>query len=115
MKDLQKMMKEAQKMAAEMQKAQASLGDIEVEGTAGGGAVKVSATADMHITNIEISSSFFEGAPDADDLEMLGDAVAAAVNAALDSARDAQESTLGPIAGGLGGIGGMGLPGAGGR
>lgn len=115
MKDLQKMMKEAQKMAAEMQKAQASLVDIEVEGTAGGGAVKVSATADMHITAVEISPSVFEGEPDQDDLEMLADTITAAVNAALDNARAAQEETLGPIAGGLGGMGGMGLPGAGGR
>lgn len=111
MKDMQKMMKQAQKMAAEMQKAQASLSEIEVEGSAGGGAVTVRATADMHVTSVDIAPSLFDGPPDEDDLEMLGDAVLAAVNAALDSARDAQEATLGPIAGGLGGAGGLGLPG----
>ena len=39
---------------------------------------------------------------------MLGDTVTAAVNDALDKARDLQEQTLGPIAGGMGGLG---LPG----
>jgi DNA-binding YbaB/EbfC family protein len=108
MKDMQRMMKEAQKMAAEMAKAQESLGDIEVEGTAGGGAVKVTASGDLHITSITISPDAFDGAPDADDIEILGDTVTAAVNDALDKARAEQEKVMGPIAGGMGGLG---LPG----
>ncbi len=108
MKDLQQMMKQAQKMAAEMQKAQESLADVEVEGTAGGGAVKVVATADQHIVSVRIDPEMFEGTPDADDIEMLGDAVLAAVNEALDKAREVQAEAMGPIAGGMGGLG---LPG----
>ncbi len=107
-KNLQKMMKEAQKMAAEMQRKQEELADIEVEGTAGGGAVKVVATGDQRIVSITIDPGVFEGEPDADDIEMLGDTVTAAVNDALDKARALQEERLGPLAGGLGG---MGLPG----
>ena len=107
-KNIQKMMKEAQKMAAEMQKAQEALADIEVEGNAGGGAVKVVATGDQRVVSVQIDSGFFDGEPDADDIEMLGDTVTAAVNDALDKARDAQQETMGPIAGGLGGLG---LPG----
>ncbi len=108
MKDMQKMMKQAQQMAAEMQKAQEGLGEIEVEGSAGGGAVKVTATGDLRITRITIDPDVFEGAPDADDIEMLSDTITAAVNDALESARAAQEEALGPITGGLGGLG---LPG----
>lgn len=108
MKDMQRMMKQAQQMAAEMQKAQEGLADIEVEGSAGGGAVKVRATADQQIVGIEIDPDIFEGAPDEDDIEMLSDTVTAAVNDALNKARDAQAEALGPLAGGLGG---MGLPG----
>lgn len=108
MKDMQKMMKQAQQMAAEMQKAQEGLADIEVEGSAGGGVVKVRATADQQIVGVEIDPDIFEGEPDQDDLEMLSDTVTAAVNDALNKAREAQEEALGPIAGGLGG---MGLPG----
>jgi DNA-binding YbaB/EbfC family protein len=107
-KNIQKMMKEAQKMAAEMQKAQEALADIEVEGSAGGGAVKVVATGDQRVVGVQIDPGFFDGEPDADDIEMLGDTVTAAVNDALEKARDAQQETMGPIAGGLGGLG---LPG----
>jgi len=108
MKDLQRMMKEAQKMAVEVQKAQEELAGMEVEGSAGGGAVKVVATGDQRIVSITIDHAVFDGAPDVDDIEMLGDSVTAAVNDALTKAKDLQEQTLGPIAGGMGGLG---LPG----
>ena len=108
MKDLQRMMKEAQKMAAEMQKAQAEVAELSFEGTAAGGVVKVVAAGDLRIESVAIDPGFFDGEPDADDVETLGDAVTAAVNDALDKAREAQQEAMGPMAGGLGG---MGLPG----
>lgn len=108
MKDMQKMMKQAQKMAAEMEKAQDALADVEVEGQAGGGAVKVVATGDQRIVRVEIAEDMFDGVPDKDDIEMLADTVTAAVNDALGKSRDAQAEAMGPLAGGLGG---MGLPG----
>ena len=104
MKDMQRMMKEAQKMAAEVQRAQEELANVEVEGSAGGGAVKVVATGDLHITSVTLDPELLTDV-DADDVEMIGDTVTAAVNDALTKARDLQEQTLGPIAGG------MGLPG----
>jgi DNA-binding YbaB/EbfC family protein len=107
-RDLQKMMKQAQKMAADMQKAQEELADAEVEGSAGGGAVKVVASGDLRIMSVAIDGAAFDGEPDADDLEMLGDTVTAAVNDALDKAREMQAEAMGPLSGGLGG---MGLPG----
>jgi DNA-binding YbaB/EbfC family protein len=99
------MMKEAQKMAAEMQKAQAELAEVEFEGRAGGGAVEAVATGDGRVVRVTIDPEIFEGAPDADDIEMLGDTVTAAVNDALGRARAAQEQAMGPLAGGLGGVG----------
>jgi DNA-binding YbaB/EbfC family protein len=105
---MQRMMKEAQKMAAEMQKAQESLAEVQVEGSAGGGAVKVVATGDLQIVSITIDPDTFDGEPDTDDIEMLGDTVTAAVNSALDKAREAQAEAMGPLAGGMGGLG---LPG----
>ncbi len=106
-KDLQRMMKEAQKMAVEMQKAQSELADLTVEGSAGGGAVKVIASGDQRILNVTLDPELLTDT-DADDVEMIGDTVTAAVNDALDKARVLQEQRLGPLAGGLGG---MGLPG----
>jgi DNA-binding YbaB/EbfC family protein len=108
MKDMQRMMKEAQKLAAEMQQAQADLAEVEFEGSAGGGAVTAVVTGDLRLARVQITPAVFDGEPDSDDLEMLGDTVTAAVNDALGKARDAQEEAMGPIAG-MGG--GMGLPG----
>ena len=102
------MMREAQKMAAEVQKAQEELAEVEVEGSAGGGAVKVVATGDQRIVSVTLDPELLSDL-DADDIEMVGDTVTAAVNDALTKAKDLQEQTLGPIAGGMGGLG---LPGA---
>lgn len=107
-KDMQRMMKQAQKMAQEMQKAQDELAQAEFEGSAGGGAIQATVTGDQHVQRIVIDPDFFEGEPDQDDIEMLADAVTAAVNDALNKAREAQQAALGPLSGGLGG---MGLPG----
>jgi DNA-binding YbaB/EbfC family protein len=107
-KDLQRMMKEAQKMAAQMEKAQEELATQELEGSAGGGAVKAVVTGDQRVVSVSIDPGFFDGEPDAEDIEMLGDTVTAAINDALDRARDAQAEALGPLAGGSGGLG---LPG----
>jgi DNA-binding YbaB/EbfC family protein len=107
-KDMQRMMKEAQKMAAQMEKAQEALATQELEGSAGGGAVKAVVTGDQRVVSVSIDPGFFDGEPDAEDIEMLGDTVTAAINDALDRARDAQAEALGPLAGGAGGLG---LPG----
>ena len=107
-KDLQRMMKEAQKMAAQMQKAQESLAETEVEGAAGGGAVKVRATADGHILSVTLDPELLEDV-EPDDIEMIGDTVTAAVNDALAKGRDAQAEAMGPLAGGMGGLGIPGL------
>ncbi|MFN2490568.1 MAG: YbaB/EbfC family nucleoid-associated protein [Actinomycetota bacterium] len=105
---MQKMMREAQKMAAQVQEAQAALAEVQFEGSAGGGAVRAVVTGDQRVTSVTIDPDMFEGVPDQDDVEMLGDAVTAAVNDALTKAREAQEEAMGPIAG-MGG--GLGLPG----
>lgn len=108
MKDMQRMMKQAQKMAAQVQEVQAELAEQEFEGTAGGGVVKVVATGDQHIVAVTIDPAFFEDVPDADDVEMLGDTVTAAVNDALTKASEAQQAAMGPLTGAMGGLG---LPG----
>jgi DNA-binding YbaB/EbfC family protein len=105
-RDLQRMMKQAQKMAADMQKAQEELAEVEIEGSAGGGAVTAVVTGDLRVVRVDIDADVFEGPPDADDMEMLGDTVVAAINDAMDKAM--QSEALGPLSGGMGGLG---LPG----
>ena len=96
-------------MAAELQKAQAELAEQEFSGQAGGGAVKVVVSGDQRVLSVTIDPELVTDA-DADDIEMIGDTVTAAVNDALDKSRDAQAEAMGPLAGGMGGLG---LPGMG--
>ncbi len=73
---MQNLMKQAQKMQEEMQKAQAELEEMEIEGSSGGGLVKVTMTAKKVVQSITISPD----AVDTDDLTMLEDLIVAALN-----------------------------------
>lgn len=73
------LMKQAQAMQASMQKAQAEIASIEVEGSAGGGMVKVTMTGRHEVKRVQIEPSIVV----ADDREMLEDLIAAAVNDAV--------------------------------
>jgi nucleoid-associated protein EbfC len=106
--NMNQLLKQAQQMQAQMAKAQEELKNETVEASAGGGMVKVTMTGDLQLRGIEISPD----AVDPEDVEMLQDMVAAAVNEALRSAQELAATKMGPIAGGLGGGGGIpGLPG----
>ena len=76
MKSIEDIMKAAQGVQEEMSKAQAKLDEIEVTGEAGGGMVKVRATAKGRILGVDIDDSLIVP----EDKEMLEDLVAAAFN-----------------------------------
>ena len=118
--NLNQMLQQAQAMMAAQQEAQEQLKNERVEASAGGGMVKVVITGDLHLDSIAIDPD----AVDPEDVEMLQDMVVAAVNEAVRSAQELQESKLGGLgegfdpmsaldALGMGGMGGMGA-GAGG-
>ena len=119
--NLQAMLRQAQEMMAAQQQAQEALKSERVEASAGGGMVKVVMTGDLHLESIAIDPD----AVDPEDVEMLQDLVVAAVNEAVRSAQELQESKLGGVGGegfdpmsaldalGMGGLGG-GLGGGGG-
>jgi len=88
--DLDKLMQQAQQMQQQMQQAQEEIAHETVEGSAGGGAVKVTATGAGKITAIAIAKE----AIDPDDPEALGDLVLAAVNNALENADALAKSKL---------------------
>ena len=67
-----------------------------VEGSAGGGAVKVRVTGGLEFQEVTIDPSVL------DDVEMLQDLVLAAVRDAMDQAQSLASSALGGIAGGGG-------------
>lgn len=78
-------------------KANADLAKTEVEGSSGGGVVKVTATGNREIKSITIGPD----AIDPDDPEMLQDLIIAAVNQALDKAKELHEDSMSGITGGL--------------
>lgn len=90
-------MKQAQKMQARLAEAQDKLSDIEVSSSTGGGAVKVTATADMKITSITIDPDSL----DPSDVDLLQDMILTAINDALESAQDAASKQLSAATGGL--------------
>ncbi len=71
------LMKQAQVMQENMKKAQEQLAQMEVEGQAGAGMVKVIMTCAHDVRRVSIDPSVM------DDKEMLEDLVAAAVNDAV--------------------------------
>ena len=76
MPDFDEIMKMAQNAQNELQKAQDNLDKIEVEGVAGGGLVKVKATAKGRILGVDIDESLLQPS----EKTMVEDLVAAAIN-----------------------------------
>ena len=76
MPDFDEIMKMAQNAQAELQKAQDNLDSIEVEGVAGGGMVKIRATAKGRILGVDIDDSLLSPS----EKMMVEDLVAAALN-----------------------------------
>ena len=102
--DMQQLMKQAQKMQQQLMEAQSKLAETEVEGSAGGGLVTATVTGSGDVLSVKIKPE----AVDPDDVESLEDLVVAAIRDAASNAQELQQTTMGPLAGGLGGLG---LPG----
>jgi len=99
------MMKQFQQMQAKMEEIQAELEQTEVEGTSGGGMVKVTLNGKMDITNISIDPEVV----DPDDVEMLQDLIVGAVNQAKEKAQQLQAEKMSALTGGLN-LPGLNLP-----
>ena len=76
MPDFESIMQMAQNAQAELQKAQDSLDSIEVEGVAGGGMVKIRATAKGRILGVDLDGSLLQPS----EKTMVEDLIAAAIN-----------------------------------
>ena len=104
--DLNKLMEMAQNAQNELQKAQDSLDQIEVEGVAGGGLVKIRATAKGTIRGIDIDESLLQPSEKA----MVEDLIAAAINDARAKADAAAGAEMQKMTSGLPLPPGMKLP-----
>ncbi|MEA2031276.1 MAG: YbaB/EbfC family nucleoid-associated protein [candidate division Zixibacteria bacterium] len=99
------MMKQVQQMQAKMAKIQEELAEKEVEGSAGGGMVKVVANGKNEIVSVTIDPEVV----DPDDIEMLQDLVVAAVNQTFQKIQDLQSEMMSSVTGGMN-IPGLNLP-----
>ncbi|MFC3147405.1 YbaB/EbfC family nucleoid-associated protein [Piscinibacterium candidicorallinum] len=90
------LMKQAQAMQENMKRMQDQLGQIEVEGSAGAGMVKVVMTCKHDVRRVSIDPSLL-----ADDKDMLEDLVAAAFNDAARKAEQTSQERMASVTAGL--------------
>jgi DNA-binding YbaB/EbfC family protein len=102
---MQQLMKQAQKMQRDLLAAQEQIAAATVEGSAGGGLVKVTMTGSGELTDLTIDPS----AVDPADVETLQDLIVAAIRDAKRGSDELTASTMGPLAGGMGAS--LGIPG----
>jgi DNA-binding YbaB/EbfC family protein len=95
--DLNEILQMAQNAQAELQKAQDNLDKVEVEGAAGGGMVKVRATAKGRIIAVELDDSLLQPS----EKSMLEDLIAAAFNDAKAKADNAAATEMQKMQGAL--------------
>ena len=91
------MLRQLQQMQEQISKAQQEIEESTVEASAGGGAVTVVVSGQPKVQSVKIEPE----AVDPDDVEMLEDLIAAALNEALEKVRTMQAERFGSVAGGL--------------
>ncbi len=100
------MMKQAQQLQKKMSEAQEKLNAIEVEGTSGGGMVKVISTAKGDIKRISIDETLMKK----EEKEITEDLIVAAINDAKKKGEIAAQEEMKNVTGGLPLPPGMKLP-----
>ena len=98
-------MKQAQQMQTQMQEAQEELGNLEVQGEAGGGMVSLTMTCKHEVRGINIDDALL-----GEDKDMLEDILAAAFNDALRKVEKTTQEKYSGMTAGLGLPAGMKLP-----
>jgi nucleoid-associated protein EbfC len=97
MKSIDDIIKMAGNVQAELQKAQDGLDKIEVEGAAGGGLVKVRASAKGRVIGVDIDESLLNPS----EKQMLEDLIIAAFNDARGKADAASSAEMSKMTAGL--------------
>ncbi len=91
------MLRQAKQLQEKMAKVQEELGDVTVEATSGGGAVKVVMNGHQNVLSVEILPE----AVNAEDVEMLQDLIVSAVNEAVAKSQEVASKQLSRLTGGL--------------
>jgi nucleoid-associated protein EbfC len=85
------------KLMENLAKAQADLASASVEGSAGGGAIKVTMKGDQKVESISLAPEVV----DPEDVEMLQDLLVVAFNDALEKVQGLQQQLMGSVTGGM--------------
>ena len=100
--DMNALMRQAQKMQEDMKSKQAELEATEYQGSSGSGsAAGEMVTVKMNGKHEVLSITIKPEAVDPDDIEMLEDMVAAAINATVKQVDETAEAEMGKLTGGL--------------
>jgi len=94
---MNKLLQQAQKLQESLAKAQEELETLEVEASAGGGAVTVIANGRGDIVSIRIAREVITP----EDPEMLEDLILAGVTAAIEKSREAAQERMAQATGGI--------------
>ncbi len=105
MMNIQGIMKQAQMMQKKMEEEQAKLAQEEVEGSSGGGMVKVVLNGKFDMKKLSIDKSLI----DADESEVLEDLIVAAYNDAKNKVDAKMQDSMSAMTGGMN-LGGLKLP-----
>ena len=92
-----RMMRQAQQLQRKMAELQEELETATVEASAGGGVVTVVVTGKLTLESIEIDPEVVSP----EDVDILQDLIAAAVNEGLSNAQEMVSSRMGELTGGL--------------
>ena len=106
MNNFSDMMKKAQEMQKKMQEIQDTLSNLEVEGTSGGGIVKIIMNCKNEVKKIDIDPSIIKN----DEKEVMEDLIIAALNDAKSKAEEKSQEEMKKLTGGLGLPPGMKMP-----
>lgn len=105
MMNIQGIMKQAQMMQKKMEEEQAKLAQEEVEGSSGGGMVKVTLNGKFEMKRLSLDNSLV----DPQDVEVLEDLIVAAYNDAKNKVDAKMQDSMNALSGGLN-LGGLKLP-----
>ncbi len=105
MMNIQGIMKQAQMMQKKMEEEQAKLAQEIIEGSSGGGMVKVSLNGKFEMKKLSIDKSLIN----TDDAEILEDLIVAAFNDAKNKVDNKMQESMSAMTGGLN-LGGLKLP-----
>ncbi|GAB3748230.1 hypothetical protein GCM10027590_67040 [Nocardiopsis nanhaiensis] len=107
--DMQALLQQAQQMQQQLADAQQALEEAKVEGSSGGGLVKVKLSGRGQVEDITVDPKAVDVADADETAQTVADLVLAAIRDAEAQVENLQQEKMGPLAEGLGG----GMPGGG--